>query len=508
MNQPTNKRLAFLVLFISLAAFKPYINTLESSLIKVDKTGSIIYIPDEKGNIIPDFSRVGYHQGNKEIPSVPVVKTISAPNSGDSRQIIQDAIDEVATLKTNKNGFKGAILLKKGTYNIEGTIFIRSSGIVLRGEGSETRLLAKGQEQRTLLRVIGGGSLKETQGSRIKLKNKFVPVGSHTLELESTEGLTAGDNIILFRPGTQNWIADIKMDQILAREGTKQWRPEEYDLEFERKITRIKGNQITMDNPVMMELDPQYGGGSIFKYTFAGRISEVGIENMLFESEYAGDTDEKHGWIAVELGKIENGWVRNVTSKYFGFACVSLNSSAKQITVRDSKCLDAKSVTTGGRRYSFNNDGQLNLFLNLEATEGRHDYVTGAKVLGPNVFFNCKASNTHADIGPHHRWSVGTLYDNIITDGEINIQDRGNWGTGHGWAGVTQILWNCKAKRAAVQSPWVSGKNYSIGLQAEKYDGRLSGRPDGFWEGEKQQLLPKSLYLTQLAARHIETERK
>ncbi|WP_256014288.1 hypothetical protein [Desertivirga xinjiangensis] len=508
MNQLTNKGLAFLLLFIFLSAFNPYLNAQESTLIKVDKAGRLEYTPDEKGNTIPDFSHVGYHQGNKEIPRVPVVKTISSPNSGDSRQIIQDAIDEVANLKTDKNGFKGAILLKKGTYNIGGSIFIRSGGIVLRGEGTETRLLATGQEQRTLLRVLGGGSLQEMQGSRIKLKNKFVPVGSYTLDLETTEGLAVGDNIILFRPGTQKWITDIKMDQIIAREGTKQWRPEEYDLEFERKIIRIEGNQITMDNPVMMELDPQYGGGSVFKYTFAGRISEVGIEDMLFESEYEGDTDEKHGWIAVELGKIENGWVRNITSKYFGFACVSLNSSAKQITVRDSKCLDAKSVITGGRRYSFNNDGQLNLFFNLETTEGRHDYVTGAKVLGPNVFFNCKATNTHADIGPHHRWSVGTLYDNITTDGEINIQDRGNWGTGHGWAGVTQILWNCKAKRAAVQSPWVSGKNYSIGLLAEKYDGRLSGRPDAFWEGEQQHVLPASLYLIQLSARSIQTTKK
>lgn len=63
----------------------------------------------------------------------------------------------------------------------------------------------------------------------------------------------------------------------------------------------------------------------------------------------------------------------------------------------------------------------LNLFLNLETTEGRHNYITG------------KASKPPADIGPQHRWAVGTLYGNITTDGEINVQDRGNWGTGYGW---------------------------------------------------------------------------
>jgi hypothetical protein len=117
-----------------------------------------------------------------------------------------------------------------------------------------------------------------------------------------------------------------------------------------------------------------------------------------------------------------------------------------------------KSLITGGRRYSFNNDGQMNLVMNCHASEGRHDYVTGAQVCGPNVFYNCTAEKTHADIGPHHRWAVGTLYDNIFTDGEINVQDRGNWGTGHGWAGATQVIWNCTALKAAIQDPWVSAK--------------------------------------------------
>jgi hypothetical protein len=97
---------------------------------------------------------------------------------------------------------------------------------------------------------------------------------------------------------------------------------------------------------------------------------------------------------------------------------------------------------------------------------------------------------------------MGTLYDNITTDGEINVQDRGNWGSGHGWAGVTQIIWNCTVKRAAIQSPWASGLNYCIGLKGEKYEGRFKGRPDAVWEGQnKDGLQPASLYMAQLKAR-------
>jgi len=292
------------------------------------------------------------------------------------------------------------------------------------------------------------------------------------------------------------------MDQIVARKGTRQWRPKEYDLRFERTVTKVEGNRIFIDNPIVMEMDSGYGGGEVYSYSFKGRIAEDGVENIYFESEYDGDTDEDHGWVAVQMNNIENSWVRNITCRYFGYGCVELGPGAKQVTVEDSKCLDAKSIITGGRRYSFCNNGQLNLFENLETTEGRHDFVTGARTLGPNVFYNCRARQEHADIGPHHRWSAGTLYDNINTDGEINVQDRGNWGSGHGWAGVTQIVWNCSAKRAAVQNPWVSGKNYCIGLQGGKYPGRFPDRPDGIWEGQnKRGLQPASLYRAQLEAR-------
>jgi hypothetical protein len=170
--------------------------------------------------------------------------------------------------------------------------------------------------------------------------------------------------------------------------------------------------------------------------------------------------------------------------------------------VLNRNCFDHKSIITGGRRYSFNNNGQLNLFINCHASDGRHDFVTGARVCGPNVFYDCTAKTTHADIGPHHRWTMGTLYDNIVTDGEINVQDRGNWGSGHGWAGVTQVIWNCTVKRAAIQNPWVSGVNYCIGLKGGKYEGRLKGRPDADWEGQNQEgLQPGSLYMAQVKTR-------
>jgi hypothetical protein len=484
---------------VLLISFRPHA-TWQSKFIQQKKNGALKYFPDEKGNIIPDFSRVGYYNGDREIPVVPAVKTISP--SADAEKQIQDAIHELSKQPLDKQGFRGAVLLKKGTYTIHNKISIESSGIVLRGEGEDTKLVAAGTVNRPLIDVSGKGNIKEVEGTRTKITDEYVPVGAMSFSVASASQYKPGDRIIVYRPATGQWISDLKMDKIEARNGTKQWQANEYNLRFERMITAVKKDKIFIDNPIVMAIEPKYGIGEIYKYNFEGRISNVGIENLYCESEFLTDTSENHSWDAISFDKIENGWIRNVTAKYFAYSCVNLSPGAKNISVLDSRCFDHKSVITGGRRYSFNNDGQLNLFMNCQATDGRHDFVTGARVCGPNVFYNCTAKRTHADIGPHHRWAAGTLYDNVVTDGEINIQDRGNWGSGHGWAGVTQVLWNCTAKKAAVQSPWANGKNYSIGLKGEKTTGRLKDRPDGEWEGQnKEGLQPSSLYIAQLNAR-------
>jgi hypothetical protein len=488
-----------LTVSISFLAFKKS-GEWQSKFVKANKDGSLTNVPDEKGNIIPDFSRVGYYNGEKQIPDVGVKKTISP--SANAEQQINKAIEELSKLPVDKNGFRGAIFLKKGSYTIQDKITIKSSGIVLRGEGNkETKLIAAGTVNRPLVEVSGNGSIKEVKSSRTKITDEYVPVGAKSFNVPDAKNFKTGDRIILYRPGTDKWIKDLKMDQIEGRNGTKQWTAPEYNLQYERVITKIDGNRIFIDNPVVMALESQYGGGEIFKYSFEGRINNVGVENLALESEFLTDTSENHSWDALSFDKIENGWVRNVSAKYFAYACVHLQDWAKNITVLDSYCTDHKSVITGGRRYSFCNEGQQNLFMDCHAEDGRHDFVTQARTCGPNVFYNCTAKRTHADIGPHHRWSTGTLYDNIITDGEINIQDRGNYGSGHGWVGVTQVVWNCTAKSATVQSPWVNGMNYCIGLKGNKSAGRFKDRPDGEWEGQNMGgLQPASLYKAQLKA--------
>ncbi|MDR0833773.1 MAG: hypothetical protein LBN93_06260, partial [Candidatus Symbiothrix sp.] len=67
--------------------------------------------PDSLGNRIPDFSYCGYQASNVPIPELPV-KIIVPLTTGDATALIQDAVDQVAQLPLDKNGFRGAILLR------------------------------------------------------------------------------------------------------------------------------------------------------------------------------------------------------------------------------------------------------------------------------------------------------------------------------------------------------------------------------------------------------------
>ena len=469
------------------------------------------YLPamQPSGDMIMDFSRVGYRWGDEDIPDVPVKLVLSPPeDGGDATALIQNAVDLVSD---------GAVLLSKGIYNVYGTIRIGKSGVVLRGEGQDetggTVIRAAGTGQRDLIVIEGSGKRHvDRLSSESNVIDDYVPSGRFWLRTSTARSFSIGDEVVIYRPSTREWISDLRMDQIPPRsDGGKitQWQPGKYDLYAERIITKINGDTLHFENPVPMSLDRKYGGGSVFPYHYDGRIEGVGVENLLLVSDYASDEDENHGWNAVTIAVAEHCWVRNVTSKFFGMGLVSIDDYAKNISVLNCTCLAPKSQIAGSRRYSFHiSQGQLCLVKGCKSDDARHDYATGAMNCGPNVFTDCTATNTHADIGPHQRWNVGTLYDNITTDGEICIQDRSNYGSGHGWAGANNVVWNCTASVIIVQSPWVSAYNWCIGSTGRKSPGKFTNplRPDGVWMSAGEKASPAYLYEAQLLVRKRSSE--
>jgi len=451
----------YFLIFLVIVILQGNSHAQNSSLVSVGANGRLVYTADAKGNVIPDFSAVGYMNSEAPIPTVGVVLTIN-PVVGDNLTNIQNAINQVAAMPLDANGFRGAILFTAGTYNISDTVTISASGIVLRGvgfNGSGTNFIATKTSQHILFDFIGasGTAYNSSNSTRKAITDSYVPIGKKQITVASGHSFAIGDKVFVHRIPNTAWINLLGMNLLSTIDpAATDWTASGYDMDSERKITNINGNVITLDAPIMDVIDPLYSTGELVKFTDS-RINNCGIENMRISSTYTSSTDENHGWEAVSFENIYNSWARNLDVYYFGYSAVHINSDASFITVDSCKMLDAKSIIDGGRRYSFVIDGQRSLVQNCTTRNGRHDYVNGSRTCGPNVFYNSTATIQHSDIGPHHRWATGILFDNLTGDGRMNVQNRLVMGSGHGWAGGQIMFWNCNATRMVIQDTTGNG---------------------------------------------------
>jgi hypothetical protein len=455
----------------------------DSQWVRTGITGRLIYVPDAEGDRILDFSSVGYRgRGVELIPdNVPTV-AIVAPMAGDDTANIQGAIDAVSALPI-VDGFRGTVLLSAGEYDIGTKVTIGASGVILRGIGrgaGETVLHGRGTGQRTLIEVLGSGSPSFMGNPKRNMIDKVVPAGASSFRVDSTAGLAVGNTVRIERPSTAAWIEAVGMDEPF--DGDPAWQPDTMNIRFDRVITRIEGNRVFLDAPLASSFELQYGVGTIQRYTWPGRIENVGIENLRAESDFLFDTDEDHAWEFVSISNAQNVWVRHTTSQYFGDSAVVSNPTAKWVTIDDAINLDPKSIVTGERRYTFDLSGQLDFVTNSEANSGRHDFVNNStRPPGPHVFHNSVANNALEDSGPHQRWATGTLFDNITVNGNnINARNRESFGTRHGWSGANMVVWNSSADGFIVQNP-PTAQNWLIGSTGPVIDDMTFGpQPPGY----------------------------
>jgi autotransporter-associated beta strand protein len=431
--------------------------------------GSLDYRTQADGDRIPDFSMVGYGAGWTDLPATPPVVVTVTATTGDTTSRIQAAINSVAALPLQVTGYRGTVQLAPGDYEIAGQLKITASGVVLRGagrdlaSGSASRLIATGTSTRDVI-SIGSTSPRpnHTGFSKIAIADARVPVGATSFAVASTTGLSVGHTINVNWTSNQAWI-DANGMNLLANP----WQPGDRQQNSDRVITRIEDNRVFLDAPITSAIETIYGGGTIQRYsgfTSGGRITNVGVENLVGQSLATRDElNEARAWSFVGVEAAENVFVRDVEARHFTYSAVNAKDYSTFVTISNARSLLASGTITGSRRYTYNVDGQLALVIDSTASDGRHDFVNGSNTAGPSAFVNGTASNAHNDSGPHHRWSSGILFDTLTVSGDaINIRDRGNSGTGHGWAGANSVVWNSKADSFIVQNP-PTAQNWLIG---------------------------------------------
>ena len=464
-------------------------------LITQSGDGKLQYAADDQGSRVPDFSHAGYAGGGVALPDMPV-KFIVTPIAGDNTARIQAVLDRLAATPVDANGFRGAVLLKKGRYEIAGQLRIRASGIVLRGEGQGsdgTVFVATGTDRRTLISVRGKNDRVLVQP--IALSDALVPVGAKELRLINTAGLKAGDSVVVARPATANWVKTLGMHTSPGRQQFS-WKPEAMTLTWDCTIIAIKDGSVTLDAPITTALDAKFGGGTVSKYSWPGQLTNIGVENLRCESAYdeANPLDEQHAWEAVALDAVRDAWVANVTGVHFSGTVVNIGSAASRVTVQDCASLAPVSELGGYRRHTFSTSGQLTLFLRCESEEGRADFSTGYLASGPNVFLECKATRSHGISGSVGSWASGILFDNVSIDGgTLALDNRETWNQGVGWAAANSMLWQCSASVIICRKP-PTAQNWADGVW-----GQFIG--DGRWSQVNEFIHPDSLYRAQIEER-------
>ena len=499
----------YLVIAISICSAQ---SLAKSQWVYPGSNGKLVYKTLPAGDKILDFSYAGYMGGGVAIPSVAIKITLS-PSAGDNTDAIQNAIEKISKMPM-VNGFRGAVLLKPGTYDCERALKINASGVVLRGSGSGVNgtILNLAGKPHACIEIKGNVSIKKV-GDSTTIADDYVPAGSNSFRLKNVSGFAVGDAIRITRPITDEWIRFMGMDQ-LYRSGKKQtWVSG--DITTERVISKIEKDKITVDVPLNDSYDAKYTGAtgvSVQKISVSGLLSQIGIEDLRIVSPAQSVTISEGHHRAFTMSGLADGWARNLEI----FNTVnSVSVTGKRITIDNISIIHEVPTLGAAKPADLNGSGQQVLFNCCNITgDNLFFFGTGAKVTGPVVVLNCIFKG-NGWIQPHQRWATGLLIDGCeVPGGGIDFMNRGVMGSGHGWAIGWAVAWNCKAKSYLNQMPpgsanWVIG---SFGEQQRKaipgsndsgsivYD-KASVLPEGIYDSHTIPVTPSSLYLAQLQER-------
>lgn len=451
--------------------------------------GKLQYAADSRGNRILDFSQCGYRNSNELIPDAEVVFTLS-PSENDSRTI-QGHIDALAARPMDKNGLRGAILLTKGTYYLDEPLRISASGIVLRGESKEGTVLVKRGVDRGAVIYIEGKANRTFTGE-VAVTSESIPVGETSLEVASTKGLSVGDGVVV----EQQPVARPRGREVfITPELERQLGPGNVRIGWDRTITAIEGNRLTLNDAFTFELGLR--PVVVKPYTWAGRIGECGVEHLTIVSDYDKNypLDENHAWTGVWMDNVEDCWVRQVDFRQLAGSAVAVQHDARRITVEDCQSFDPVSEIAGSRRRTFFTLGQHTLFQRCYSEHGQHDFSAGMNAAGPNAFVQCDSYLSKGFSGSTGAWACGLLFDIVNINGhDLSFKSLDRTHARAGWNTVNSVAWQCTAAGIECYAPEAYGMNYANGSWATVCGNGIITNSDEF-------VKPYSLFRAQLAER-------
>jgi hypothetical protein len=488
--------------------------------------GKLVYQTTPAGDRIMDFSSAGYGGGGVPLPEPEVKETVKPSGSGDDSATIQAAIDRVAALPL-KNGFRGTVLLARGTFTCAKTLSLSTSGIVLRGSGSgiegttikmvgakhvafalgrASRRDSASKDDDENSRDSSGSAPRDLGPVLSEITDAYWPAGTTNITASDTSHLAVGDLLSIRRPTTVAWVKRMEMDT-LKRDGRAQtWIGENRSEIVERTITAISENRITLDLPLPDSYDASVlnpPGVTVRKVKPTQTITNLGLEHVHLQCPPLEIMFAQAPYSAVRVDA-DDCWVNDV------FCEETMNSTTlagKRITVQQVVIAHTFPNLGAAKPSDFSIEGSQILIDRCKVTGDNEYFVWTTDLrMGPNVVLNSTFNGRGSRIQPHQRWSTGLLIDNCrVPDGGIDFMNRGVAGSGHGWTMGWAVAWNCIAKTYVVQNP-PGATNWAIGcigerVQTPRLFDSMPILADGTFDSHGIPVEPRSLYLAQLAER-------
>ncbi len=487
-------KVRFGVLFL-VVCFFPFFMLGQEIYPDIETNGEeITYVSDSLGNKIPDFSYSGYQSSQNPIPVVKAKVKVTVSEE-DATVKIQEAVDYISSLNPNDDGFRGTVLLDEGIFKVEGTIYIKTSGVVIRGSGKDkTTVLGTGLKREPIFRILGKNDREITD--TLQFSNSYFPLGTKKISLEN-QNIEVEDQLVIHKYLTKDFVLKLGMREFGGESDWVGWQPEDWHLSWDREVQAINDNEIQLDAPLTDMLSIEKDSLKIFKYNWPGRINKIGVENLTVESTFDKENpkDEQHRWGAISIENAQNAWVRQVNFKHLAGSGVNILSTSKKITVEDCKYLSPVSEIAAFRRHAFYTEGQQTLFQRCYSENAYHSFAVGGYgTTGPNAFVQCEARNPYSFSGAIGSYASGVLFDIVNIDGDaLSFKNRGQDGRGAGWTAINSVMWESSASRVENYAP--PGKfNWAFGTW-----GQFAGNAE--WKSSNSHISPRSLFYVQLEKR-------
>ncbi|MBK0384161.1 DUF4955 domain-containing protein [Pedobacter sp. SD-b] len=365
MKKSINIRGKIIAFFLIQSALLP--NTYAQNVANVFKE----YQKAPNHSILPNFSYVGYHYGEKEIPKVnsvvfDVTKFGAIPNDDLSdKEAIQNAINAA-----EKNG-GGVVFFPKGKFIAHGVndtdqqISITSSNIVLRGSGSGSDgtelLMQKTLQPEDPKKMWTVPSLFQVKSTAKDISLGGIAananIGDFNIVLSKSSNLKPKDWILIKLKDNDSRLVKQEMG---VHNVDSTWKSIIDDGVFVRIFCQVKsvsGNKIELFSPLPYKIDVK-NKWSVYQFA---HVEEVGFEDLAFVGNWTDkfvhhrSWQDDSGYTLLRIGQAVNSWVINCRFTNVSAACTT--TAGANISILNCK------LTGNSGHEAISNNGGTNILL-------------------------------------------------------------------------------------------------------------------------------------------------